>query len=66
MIEKSYCSTSEVVLKHTITVVKVDIDSFDLENFLVNQVVNDSNIHSLIDELFFEHHVSVNEMLAYW
>ena len=47
-------------------VVKVDIDSFDIENILMDQVVNDSSIHSLIDELFFEHHVSVKEMLQYW
>lgn len=47
-------------------VVKVDIDTFDLENLLMNEALNDSSIYSLIDELFFEHHVSVKEMLAYW
>jgi hypothetical protein len=47
-------------------IVKMDIDSFGIENFLINQVLNDSSIHSLIDELFFEHHVLVKEMLAYW
>jgi hypothetical protein len=51
---------------HDYVVVKIDIDSFGIENFLINQVVNDSSIHSLIDELFFEHHVSVREMLRYW
>ena len=47
-------------------VVKVDIDHFEIENRLMDQVVNDSRIHSLIDELFFEHHVSVKEMRPYW
>ncbi|CAF0800396.1 unnamed protein product [Adineta steineri] len=47
-------------------IVKLDIDSFNEENFLINQVLNNSTIHSLIDEFFFEHHVSVTEMLAYW
>lgn len=47
-------------------IVKVDIDTFDLENLLMNEALNDSSIYSLIDELFFEHHVSVKEMLAYW
>ena len=32
----------------------------------MNEMLNNSNIYSLIDELFFEHHVNVREMLAYW
>ena len=51
---------------HDHVVVKMDIDTFDLENVLIQQVLDDKNIYSLIDELFFEHHVSVKEMLAYW
>jgi hypothetical protein len=47
-------------------VVKLDIDTPVLENALINQILNDSSIHSLIDEFFFEHHVTVNEMLPYW
>ena len=61
-----WLTLQRIAKAHDYVVVKVDIDSFELENFLVNQVVNDLNIHSLIDELFFEHHVSVTEMLAYW
>jgi hypothetical protein len=37
-----------------------------LENDLVNQVINDTSISSLIDEMCFEMHVRVNEMLTYW
>ena len=47
-------------------IVKLDIDSFQIENNLIHQVINESRIHSLIDELFFEHHVAVKEMLRYW
>ncbi len=61
-----WVTLQRIAKAHDYVVVKIDIDSFDIENILVNQVLNDSNIHSLIDELFFEHHVSVKEMLAYW
>jgi hypothetical protein len=47
-------------------VVKLDIDTPTIENALINQILNDSSVHSLIDELFFEHHVTVNEMIPYW
>ncbi|CAF1333099.1 unnamed protein product [Adineta ricciae] len=47
-------------------IVKLDIDTFDVERALVDQIANDSAIHSLIDELFFEHHVLVDEMRAFW
>ena len=47
-------------------VVKIDIDTPGLENTLINQILNDPSIHSLIDELFFEHHITVNEMIPYW
>ena len=33
---------------------------------LYNQVLNDTSISSLIDEMFFEMHVTVNEMKPYW
>ncbi|CAF1197476.1 unnamed protein product [Adineta steineri] len=47
-------------------VVKLDIDNPAIEGPLINEVLNDSSIHSLIDELFFEHHISVKEMRLYW
>ncbi|CAF0855415.1 unnamed protein product [Adineta steineri] len=47
-------------------VIKLDIDTPQIEGPLINEVLNDSTIHSLIDELFFEHHVTVREMIKYW
>ncbi len=47
-------------------IIKLDIDTFALENELANQVLNDSSIHSLIDEMFFEMHVTINEMKNFW
>lgn len=47
-------------------VVKLDIDTPLLENALINQILRNPSIHSLIDELFFEHHVTVKEMIPYW
>ncbi|CAF1355242.1 unnamed protein product [Adineta steineri] len=47
-------------------VVKLDIDTPAIEGPLINEVLNDSSIHSLIDELFFEHHITVKEMTLYW
>jgi hypothetical protein len=43
-------------------IIKLDIDTPKLENELINQVANDTSISSLIDEMFFEMHVTVTEM----
>lgn len=45
---------------------KLDIDAFDLERILINQIIADEKLYSLIDEFFFEMHVSVPEMEPYW
>ncbi|CAF0901559.1 unnamed protein product [Adineta steineri] len=47
-------------------VIKLDIDTPQIEGPLINEVLNDSTIHSLIDELFFEHHITVKEMVPSW
>jgi hypothetical protein len=47
-------------------IIKLDIDTPILENELLNQILNDPSISSLIDEMFFEMHVGVNEMRLYW
>ena len=47
-------------------IIKLDIDTPTLENDLINQVLNDTSISSLIDEMFFEMHVTVSEMIRYW
>ena len=47
-------------------IIKLDIDTYQLENQLANQVLNDPSISSLIDEMFFEMHVTVKEMEPFW
>ena len=47
-------------------IIKLDIDTPALETALCNQILNDTSISSLIDEMFFEMHVTVNEMMPYW
>lgn len=47
-------------------IIKLDIDTPELETFLINQVLTDKTISSLIDEMFFEMHITVNEMKGYW
>jgi hypothetical protein len=41
--------------------VKLDIDSADLELSLATQLLEDEQLHSLVDEFFFEHHVMVRD-----
>ena len=47
-------------------IIKLDIDRPMLENELIQQILNDTSISSLIDEMFFEMHVTVDEMLVFW
>ena len=47
-------------------VLKIDIDNSDVEMQLLERILQDTTISSLIDELFFEHHVDVEPMLKYW
>jgi hypothetical protein len=51
---------------HDYVIIKLDIDTPGLENELINQVLNDQSISSLIDEMFFEMHITVNEMIRFW
>ena len=47
-------------------VLKIDIDNSEVEMQLLERILQDTTISSLIDELFFEHHVDVEPMLKYW
>ena len=47
-------------------VVKLDIDQPALENEFMRQVLQNKSISSLIDEMFFEMHVRVEEMIPFW
>ncbi|CAF1660222.1 unnamed protein product [Didymodactylos carnosus] len=47
-------------------IVKLDIDTSSIELPLIQQILENSTISQLIDEMFFEHHVTVKEMIRYW
>jgi hypothetical protein len=47
-------------------VVKLDIDSPDIENPLVEQIMKDPSLQTLIDEMFYEHHVNTKAMWRFW
>lgn len=50
-------------------VIKVDIDTADIEVPLVKQLLEDESLHAsgpLVDQLYFEHHVKFKEMAPIW
>jgi hypothetical protein len=47
-------------------VVKLDIDTPDLEQSLVGQLRTNPNISKLVDVFYFEHHVLLKELAPYW
>lgn len=49
-------------------VLKVDIDSPHIELPLVMQLLDDKDniYHSLIDQFYFEHHVHMGDLIAWW
>ena len=47
-------------------VVKIDIDSPDIENPLIDQLVEERGLRGLVDEVFIEHHVNTKVMNGYW
>jgi hypothetical protein len=47
-------------------IVKLDIDTPDIENPLVDQLMKDDGLRALVDEMFYEHHVNTKTMWRYW
>jgi len=47
---------------HDFVVFKIDIDNSEVEESLVNQILSDSTLSMRIDELYWEHHVSMSPM----
>jgi len=45
---------------------KLDIDNNEVEEGIVRELLKDKVALSLVDELFWEHHVSIPEMRKYW
>lgn len=47
-------------------VVKIDIDTPEIENPLIDQIAADYGLQRLVDELFIEHHVNIKIMNGWW
>jgi len=47
-------------------VVKLDIDTPSVEMPLVNQLLEREDLHRLVDQFYFEHHVQITEMNTSW
>jgi len=47
-------------------VVKLDIDTPSLESELVNQLLNNPKLHSLVDHFYFEYHHRQAELQRWW
>ena len=47
-------------------VLKIDIDTLAIESALVDQILRDPELASLIDEIYYEHHVKFSPMYAMW
>ena len=43
-------------------VIKIDIDHPEIESAMIDEILNDPNVSKLIDELYYEHHVSHSPM----
>ncbi|CAF1129460.1 unnamed protein product [Adineta ricciae] len=57
----------KTIAKHDdYVLIKLDIDTPTLEMELIGQLIKNVSISSLIDEMFFEMHVTVEEMKPYW
>ncbi|XP_055339268.1 uncharacterized protein LOC129588879 [Paramacrobiotus metropolitanus] len=55
-----------VVSAEDFVVVKMDIDTPEIENRLVRQLLADPQLQVLIDDFYFEHHVNATPMSAFW
>merc|ERR1712150_149952 len=47
-------------------VIKLDIDTPDIENPLLEQLLTDPKLQEIVDVFYFEHHVVMEEMKPYW
>mmetsp|Transcript_16627 Transcript_16627/g.20317 ORF Transcript_16627/g.20317 Transcript_16627/m.20317 type:complete len:442 (+) Transcript_16627:173-1498(+) len=53
--------------KDDFIIVKVDIDTADIEMPLVHQLLEDASFHGgVVNQLYFEHHVKMKEMAPIW
>jgi len=47
-------------------VLKLDIDNTLVKTAIIQEILKDETLASLIDKLFFEHHIDVAPMHQYW
>ena len=47
-------------------VLKIDVDNPEVELSIVNQILKNEALHGLIDQLYFEHHVRLEELRVPW
>lgn len=52
--------------KDDLIIVKLDIDTPNLEMALVQQLLDDDELASLVDQFYFEHHVGLRELQRQW
>jgi hypothetical protein len=49
-----------------LVIVKLDIDTPQIELPLAHQLLENPKLHKLVDHFYFEHHVKMAELLRYW
>lgn len=47
-------------------IVKLDIDTPDIENPLARQLLENERLQEIVDVFYFEHHVLLGELAPYW
>lgn len=59
-----------IILSETVpsdfVVLKIDVDNWQVEEELVRQIIESSEIYSRIDEMFWEHHAQIGPMQHLW
>jgi hypothetical protein len=54
----------EVVKPNDFLVFKLDIDNAEVEDKFIAQIMSDPSLSSLIDEMFFEHHINMEPLAS--
>ncbi|EEH50950.1 uncharacterized protein MICPUCDRAFT_66099 [Micromonas pusilla CCMP1545] len=49
-----------------LVVLKIDVDNPEVELSIINQILTNEALHGLIDQLYFEHHVLLEELRVPW
>ena len=47
-------------------VFKLDIDKYEIERPLIDAILDNRELYERVDEFYFEHHVTVEPMMAWW